>query len=272
MQTQTEVQILDKGYVRFIESMGSDQRVVENARQSTSSAFKGWGPIHEDNCPNRECREGSCAHDGHFANIWDGRHCDCKLKPGDEKLLNYLWKNGHISPFECCAFTVEMQAPIFVFRQLFRHRSLSPNEYSGRYTSMLDINYLPTIDRLMIDSDGVNKQAGTIKDAAVLTLDNAEWFRAAIYKHYLDGQEIYEKALKVGIPKELARIHLSVAGYSRARISGNLRNWLSVIDQRSDHAPKGLHAQWETRQFINPVGNIIANIYPKTWAVYKVNQ
>lgn len=254
--TEQKIPVLDSGYTQLIESWGSDERIIETARMSTSGSFKGWGGDHKT----------GCAYDPYTP-----RHCDsnCDLtKPGDEKLLAYLWKNGHISPFECCGLTIEMQAPLFVFRQLFRHRSLSPNEYSGRYTEMLNVSYIPTIDRLMLGSDGKNKQAGTIKNADVLTVENAQVFRDKLEAIYRASQEVYEWALKSGVPKELARIPLTVGGYSRARISGNLRNWLHCIDLRSDFSEHGPEAQWETRMFVNPVGDVVKSRFPRTWKLF----
>jgi thymidylate synthase (FAD) len=259
---EQKVNILDYGYVQLIDFMGSDEAIIANARMSTSGAFKGWGPIHDIKCPMNPMYEV-------FTDV--GNPCVCTPKPGDEKLLNYLWKNGHHSPFECCSFTVEIQAPIFFFRQLFRHRSLCPNEYSGRYTEMLDVCYMPTIDRLMMGSDGKNKQAGTIKDADILTIENAQLFIDKLEALYKANMEVYDWALKAGVPKELARIHLPLSIYSRARISGNLRNWLHCIELRSDHGVHGTQAQWETRMFINEVANIVQNLYPRTFEVYKNN-
>ena len=103
------------GYVEFIESWGSDERVIESARMSTGNGFKGWGT--EDN-------------------------------PGDEKLLRYLWEHKHLTPFEMCGMTLEVQAPIIVFREWHRHRTQSYNEMSGRYTELPNLYYIPSEARL----------------------------------------------------------------------------------------------------------------------------
>src|ERR1700722_1823180 len=129
--------ILDFGYLAVVESWGSDERIVEAARMSTGKGFNGWGPTKEGN-------------------------------PGDEKLLRFLYENAHATPFEMAGVVIEVQAPIFVFREWHRHRTQSYNEMSARYTPLPDVNYIPTVDRLLINSKS-NKQAGTIKGAEELT-------------------------------------------------------------------------------------------------------
>jgi thymidylate synthase (FAD) len=74
---------------------------------------------------------------------------------------------------------------------------------------------------------------------------------------------LYEWALKMGVPKELARIHLPVGRYSKMRASANLRNWLAFLTLRMDPA-----AQWEIRQYANEVGKLIEEKYPRTWALF----
>src|SRR6185369_15364426 len=92
-------------------------------------------------------------------------------KPGDEKLLRFLWENKHHTPFEMAGAIFEVQAPIFVFREWHRHRTQSYNEMSARYVPLPDVNYIPSVDRLMIGSDGKNRQAGTVAGADALTVE-----------------------------------------------------------------------------------------------------
>src|SRR6185295_451000 len=97
--------VLDRGYVRLVDVWGSDRTIIEAARMSTGKGFLGWGD------------EG---------------------KPGDEKLLRFLWENKHATPFEMAGATFEIEAPIFVFREWHRHRTQSYNEMSARYTPLPD--------------------------------------------------------------------------------------------------------------------------------------
>ena len=138
----------------------------------------------------------------------------------------------------------------------------SYNEMSARYIPLPDVNYIPSVERLMINSK-TNKQAGTIKGAEELTEDGAAWFRARLVLSYESDQALYEEALKRGVPKELARVHLPVGRYSRMRASANLRNWLAFLTLRMDSK-----AQYEIRQYANEVGKLIATAFPHTWALF----
>jgi thymidylate synthase (FAD) len=226
---QNEIKLLDHGYIKFIEGWGSDERIIEAARMSTGKGFNGWG---------------------------------AKETPGDEKLLRYLYEHKHATPFEMAGLVVEVQAPIFVFREWHRHRTQSYNEMSARYTPLPDLNYIPTIERLLLNSK-TNKQAGTIKGAAELTEDQAQAYQDMLRKQYEADQTFYEQALGWGVPKELARVHLPVGRYSRMRASANLRNWLAFLTLRMD-----VNAQWEIRQYANAVGTYIAAQFPHTWELF----
>lgn len=218
-------QILDHGYVKLIESWGSDERIIEAARMSTNKGFQGW--------------------------------------PQDERLLRYLWTNQHSTPFEMAGCIIEVQAPIFVFREWHRHRTQSYNELSARYVPMPDTNYVPSLDRLMAHVAGGNKQAGTIPDAAVLTEQAAANYQKELRHVYEVQQVLYEHALKIGVPKEVARVHLPVGRYSRMRASANLRNWLGFLSLRMD--PK---AQWEIQQYAEAVHEILSGLFPRTLGLF----
>lgn len=225
------IAVLDHGYIEPIDTWGSDERIIEAARMSTGKGFLGWGTTE---------------------------------KPGDEKLLRFLWENKHQTPFEMAGLTIEVQAPIFVFREWHRHRvPFGYNEMSARYTPLPDVNYIPSVERLMIGSDGKNKQAGTVAGAAVLSREDAELFRADWAKFYEQAEGLYQSALLAGVPKELARIHLPVGRYSRMRATSNLRGWLGFLALRM--APG---AQWEIRQYANAVGALVAERFPRTWALF----
>jgi len=114
--------VLDHGYVRLVEAMGSDLSVVRSARVSYAGEPRG-----------------------------DGR---------DENLIRYLWRNGHTSPFESSYVTFEVKAPIFVVRQWHRHRTQSYNEVSARYTELPEEFYVPDLDQITTQSAD-NKQMRT---------------------------------------------------------------------------------------------------------------
>lgn len=221
--------VLDHGYIKVVESWGSDERIIEAARMSTAKGFQGWGTPDQ---------------------------------PGDERLLRYLYTHKHMTPFEMCGMTIEVQAPIFVFREWHRHRTQSYNELSARYTPIPDVNYVPSIERLLLTSSA-NKQAQST--GAALSAYSAQCFRQHLIEHYADCETLYQSALSDGVPKELARLCIPVGRYSRMRASANLRNWLAFLTLRMDDA-----AQWEIRQYANAVGTVIAARFPRTWDLFCV--
>jgi thymidylate synthase (FAD) len=133
---------------------------------------------------------------------------------------------------------------------------------SARYTPLPDENYVPSVERLLMNSK-TNKQAGTIKGAAELTPETAESYRFWLAEHYKTDELFYQQALAMGVPKELAREHLPVGRYSKMRACANLRNWLAFLTLRADS-----HAQWEIQQYALAVALLIAEAFPRTYALY----
>lgn len=258
-----QVNLLDHGYLKFIEHWGSDERVIEAARMSTGKGFLGWGP-------KVQCKHCKLSVHPQDPEKWhpyvthEQRGCQHEKEtvPGDEKLLRYLYENKHATPFEMAGMVIEVQAPIMVFREWHRHRTQSYNEMSARYTPLPDLNYVPTTDRLLVNSKS-NKQAGVIKGADELDDVGAQEFQDELKTMYENQEAFYQKWLQRGVPKELARIDLPVGRYSRMRASANLRNWLAFLTLRMDKK-----AQWEIRIYANEVGNIISRLYPRTWTLF----
>ena len=224
------ISLLDHGYVRFVEDWGrgdageAEAGIIEAARQSTAGSFRGW------------------------------EH--------DSKLLAHLYRNNHSTPFEFAGMVIEVKAPILVFREWHRHRTQGYNEMSARYTPLPDENYIPCVDRLMMGG-GANKQAQSA-GATILTRADAILFRERLAASYQLAQETYEIGLAAGVPKELARLPVPVARYSKMRAVTSLRCWLMFLTLRMDPA-----AQWEIRQYANAVGEIIASRFPQTWDLFK---
>jgi len=250
-----QTDVLDHGYVELVETWGSDERIIQAARMSTGKGFQGWGS---------RCKK--CGH------TFDDKINRCDLidcggtesAPGDEKLLKFLWDHKHATPFEMAGLTIEVKAPIMVFREWHRHRTQSYNEMSARYTPLPDENYVPSLERLMTRGTA-NKQASAAAGSKVLDEETACAWRADLVRVYRDLQDVYERGLYWGVPKELARLPVPVGRYSKMRASANLRNWLAFVTLRSDGA-----AQWEIRQYSDAVGKIISEKFPRTWAVYSV--
>jgi thymidylate synthase (FAD) len=258
------VKLLDHGYLKIVESWGSEERIIEAARMSTQAGFKGWGWEECTFCgdwPTQPKTPRRCPDSP------NGEH-DFKDRPGDEKLLCYLWENKHHTPFEMAGLTVEVQAPIFVFREWHRHRvPFSYNEASARYAPLPALDYVPTVERLMAGGGHLTKQAGSVAGAEPLTEESAQDFRHELADFYATAEDLYQHALRRGVPKELARCVLPVARYSRMRASSNLRGWLAFLALRAHPA-----AQREIRLYAEALQDILSELFPRTLALFAEGQ
>ncbi len=248
------VQLLDNGYLKFIEHWGSDERIIEAARMSVGKGFLGWEP---GPCPI-PIRPGEDTH---------GNCTACEGKGtirGDKHLLRFLWENKHHTPFEMAGLTIEVQAPIMVFREWHRHRvPFGYNEASARYAPLPDMNYIPTPERCLRVS-AANKQAGAIKGAAALDLYSAVAWLAELADVYEHAERVYQSGLQRGIPKELARLPVPVGRYSKMRATGNVRGWISGFLALRMAA----NAQEEIRVYAEALGGMIAVTFPRTWELF----
>lgn len=152
----------------------------------------------------------------------------------DKKLISYLIKNGHTSPFEMVEFKFRVKAPLFVFRQWQRHRTWSYNEVSRRYTSDNIEFYTPKFLR---------KQSLTDKQGSLdVRIDSDDLHRQIIGgSHYVveEARSLYQYALTAGVSKEQARMFLPVCLYSEMIAKVDLHNLLKFIKLRYDgHAQK----------------------------------
>lgn len=255
--------VLDHGYVSFIEPWGSDRRIIEAARMSSNKGFLGWDP---GLCPG--CQLSLEAGSGTPLNAPDPDCVFCEGTgkiSGDQKLLSFLYtaKPQHATPFEMAGMIIEVQAPIFVFREWHRHRTQSYNEMSARYTALPDFNYVPHQDRLLVNAGGTNKQANRQKNAPPLTPEMASRWARKLEEMYRAQEDFYQYGLSIGVPKELARVDLPVGRYSRMRASANLRNWMAFLTLRNQ---KG--AQWEIRAYASIVADLIRENFPRTYDLF----
>lgn len=257
----TKQRVLDHGYVELVESWGSDERIVEAARMSTAKGFLGWGP----KCSNCQLQRSRIISETRAPNSKPCPGCgaQCKTVAGDEKLLKHLWSNRHATPFEMAGMTIEVKAPIMVFREWHRHRTQSYNEMSARYVPLPDENYIPSMWRVLngANTKTTNKQAQNVNGKVLAPQDALDWL-ASLAEVYAQAQRVYERGLELGVPKELARLPVPVARYSVMRASANLRNWIGFLQLRKHKA-----AQWEIRQYADVVAQLIARQFER---VHKV--
>ncbi len=211
--------VLDHGYVRLVESMGSDLSIVRAARVSYDAAWRAG----ED--------QGS-----------------------DHRLIHYLWKHRHTTPFEAVVFQFEVYAPIFVFRQWHRHRTWSFNELSGRYRELPAVFYVP--DPAVVGEQSTsNKQGRQAGEPGLVEQrrGEVEHYRAACEASFAE----YRKLLDAGWPRELARSVLPVSTYSHMFAKVDLRNLLGFLDLRAD-----AHAQHEIRVYAEAMRDLARQVAP----------
>lgn len=211
------IHIGEHGYVRYIDHMGTDMRILEAARISYRSPSKG--------------------------------------EKADRKLLEYLAKNKHTSPFEMCKITFNVKCPIFVMRQWVRHRMQNLNEVSARYTELPDEFYLPTEFRAQ---DTVNRQGSVASEL------EHERLRGLMNTAYRFSYNTYLKLLAEGVAKEMARFVLPVGIYTEVYSCWDLNNLLKFFALRDDS-----HAQAEIQDFARAMKEITRALFPWTMEVYE---
>ena len=223
-----KVDVLDHGFVRLIDHMGSDLSVVRAARVSYDAAWRSG----ED--------EGS-----------------------DIRLIRYLWKNRHTSPFEAVEFQFEVKAPIFVFRQWHRHRTWAFNELSARYRELPEEFYLP--DPAMIGKQATTNKQGRQDEGTDVEQRSAEVLM--LENSCLEAFATYKTLLASGWPRELARSVLPVNTYSHMFAKVDLRNLLGFLDLRVDP-----HAQYEIRVYAEAMREMAFSVVPVCMAAWEAGR
>ncbi len=217
-----KIDVLDHGFVRWVDSMGSDLSVVRAARVSYDADWR--------------TNEGE----------------------KDAKLIRYLMRNHHTSPFEACTLTFEIKAPIFVIRQWHRHRTWSYNEVSARYTELPEEFYIPDAEQITTQSED-NKQMRTTEQHP-----GAEGWRVVYEQRMKECFFLYRAALADGVPRELARSILPLATYSRFFGTVNLHNLFHFLRLRLHP-----HAQYEIRVYAETLLELTEKAFPVSTAAFK---
>lgn len=246
--------VLDHGFVRLIDVMGDDAAIVQAARVSYGSGTK----THRD----------------------------------DEKLIRYLMRHRHTTPFEMCEIKLHVKLPVFVARQWIRHRTASVNEYSARY-SILDKEFyvpdrderkdldklskipdeqeseaeqeamfddLPKEDRVLARQSQSNKQGreGSFDD------DQTRLLGRRIHDGSVGAYQRYEGLLQGGVAREMARVVLPMNMYTQWYWKCNLHNLFHFL-----HLRDSAHAQWEIREYARIISEkIVAHWVPIAWQAY----
>lgn len=225
-----KVDVLDKGYVRLVDWMGEDLSVVNAARVSYDKEIS-------------------------------------VMSDRDIKLLNFLIREKHTSPFRHAALTFEVYAPLVVARQWWKYAVSSThvddqngwNESSRRYITEDEEFYIPTATQWRSKPENSKQGSGE----PINSEDGAEYTEYLI-SHIQNGEKLYQKAMEDGIAPELARLFLPAYGmYVRWRWTTSLQGVMTFLEQRLPH-----DAQSEIREYADAVLNLSKGIFPETFNSY----
>lgn len=178
-----------------------------------------------------------------------------RMEEGDDKLISFLMKNRHGTPFEQNFFRFHVKAPIFVFREWHRHRiGISINEWSARYSELKNEFYIPSIKN-------VRGQVGKPGYYTYVSVDeeDAEAFIRNLSFHCDRSFDLYQDALNHGIAKEQARFFLPVNIYSEMYWACNARSLMAFLSLRNHKK-----AMWEIEQYAKIMEEIFSQIMPIT--------
>lgn len=194
VQSTSIKSVLDHGFVRLVDSMGSDLSVVRSARVSYDADWRAG----ED--------EGS-----------------------DTRLINYLVKNHHTSPLECVQFTFEIKCPMFVARQWMRHRTWKYSEVSARYSVLPKEMYVPAVGHVGVQNSD-NKQMRDLVDID----DSVENEIIQLIRESNDhAYSVYEKLMALKCPREISRGSLPMNIYTHFFATVDLHNLLGFLRLRN---------------------------------------
>lgn len=242
------IDVLDKGFVRIVDSVGDDKSIVDAARVSISG-------------------EG------------------VKVVTKDEALIRYLMRKRHTTPFEMVDFKFHVKCPQFVRTQWMRHRTFSYNEMSGRYSELPEECYVPAPEHVRYQSK-LNKQGRSQKNPFKTVVNGfirkVKDTQKRVFQEYHDflGKSVYENGYfsttdtrqiheEGGIARELARMNLPVSTYTEFYVKGNLHNWFHFLSLRADN-----HAQYEIRAYADAISKMISERVPisfRAFSDYRLN-
>jgi thymidylate synthase (FAD) len=169
------------------------------------------------------------------------------------KLLDYLIKHKHWSPFEMASACIEVETTRDIARQLLRHRSFSFQEFSQRYADVNDLSDFVLREARL--QDQTNRQNSLETDDTALKA----WWHAQQNFVIDHVKRIYNEAIERGIAKEQARAILPEGNtVSRLYVNGTIRSWIHYIELRSANG-----TQKEHMELASAVAEAIAAIYPK---------
>jgi thymidylate synthase (FAD) len=188
-----------------------------------------------------------------------------------EGRINSLMANKHGTPFEHNAMTFYVEAPIFVFREWHRHRiGVSYNEMSGRYSELPTQFYIPPVHRPLVKVEGTKQMEYATEHG---TQKQGQLVQDALVMAYQHAARAYQAQLDAGILKEVARLCLPVATYSKMYFTLNARSMMSFLSLRTNHPEATFPSkpQWEIQQCADMLEAHFADLFPITYNAYVKN-
>ncbi len=185
-------------------------------------------------------------------------------------LINYLMKCRHASPFEHGLLTFFVHAPIFVFREWHRHRTMSFNEESARYKELEPIYWIPRRDRKMVPVEGFKSARPEFTVAAEKQYEDAV---RSLQVSCTFAHDAYQSLLKRGIAREVARTVLPVGIYSSCWVSANPRALMHFLSLRTrdEKAAYPSYPQAEISEAANQCEDMFRMGWPLTWRAFHEN-
>lgn len=219
-----EIKVLNHGFVALADTMGSDRTPAQTARTSYRNTVE-------------------------------------RTADEDAKLTNYLVRNRHTTPLEFCQVRFYMKLPIFVARQLIRHRTASVNEVSYRYVTAAREFYEPDVARMQRKAES-NKQGSSsqLVDDPKLCLNLIQAAGELAFN-------TYERLLAAGLSPELARTVLPCGTYTEWYWQCDLHNTLGMLSLRLDP-----HAQYEIRVYAEAMLALLRPVYPTIIAAWEATR
>lgn len=210
------INVLDHGIVSLEDHMGSDAFIARAARTSY------------------------------------GKGLEIKTADDDRRLIRRLVRDKHTSPLEMGVVVFYLKLPIFVMRQLVRHRMASLNEFSARYKELPDVFHIP---------DTFRKQATKNKQGSdgVFTPEHNEELKTAVEGFYAVSMEMYHYLLDEGVAKEQAREVIPVDIYTECYWKQDIHNFFHLCKLRLDP-----HAQLEIRVYAQAMYDLAKPYFPET--------
>lgn len=181
-----------------------------------------------------------------------------------ERLIKYLIKHHHWSPFEMVDMTVEIVTSRAIAAQILRHRSFSFQELSQRYAEVTEME--PVSIR---KAGATNRQSSLEEFDPMLEYETyaGDYASNAINEHLERSKDLYKALLDAGVAKEVARMILPLTTQTKIYIKGSIRSWIHYLQIRCDE-----HTQLEHREIALTIRDVFAGQFPTISKALKLCQ